>query len=300
MGLDAQDTLPLLHAVGEMFLPADTPERLRVDDRKKKPASDWLSWGDACKRTMFAQWANGVFLRYDRDIIVKVGIPSFSLDPDSVVKSLANLPFEVASFAPVYPEWLDNEYIGPSFAELHWSHGWGCAFRGAGHRHLVSRRWLEHGPWRLLRGADDTSLIQFHDIEAGAETALEQARPGHERMGISDFGGYIGPGYDVTHDLKGLYVPEQRQLRIVVHGREVPQSEMTDACAARTRQPLGADRQINSVAYVFMEKSNAEAHLHELWLREIECRAIVDGVEQRLDQGYAPGRVVPKWTKELE
>src|SRR6185436_9555656 len=122
----------------------------------------------------------------------------------------------ICSTASLYPEWADGSpgdpYRAPNFAELHFGHGWACAFRGEGHDRLVSRRWLDFGPWKLRRGANDTSLVQFHALGVDAATALEQARIGHERMGISDSGGFIQARYVYAFELRGIYDKARREL----------------------------------------------------------------------------------------
>jgi hypothetical protein len=159
---------------------------------------------------------------------------------------------------------------------------------------------LEYGPWRVIRIPDDITFIQFHDLTADAETALEQAKPGHERMGISDFGGFLQTDYVYEYKPIGPYVPEERKLKIIVHGRDVTQTEMLDACAARHYQALGSERPLDNIAYIFMEEEPARAHLHELWLRELECWAIIEGREVRLDTDYHPTPVKPEWVLRLE
>lgn len=105
----------------------------------------------------------------------------------------------------------DRQCLGPRFGDGHYGHGWGCAFKGDGHRNLVSRRWLEHGPWQLVRGANDVSLVLFHDLNADPATALEQAKPSHQRMGISPEGGYIQSSFVYRHDLSGMFEPSRRR-----------------------------------------------------------------------------------------
>src|SRR5690606_11851077 len=73
------------------------------------------------------------------------------------------LNFELFTAGTVHLiEWDDLAYVAPSFADMHYPHGWACAFKGPGHDRLVSRRWLEHGPWRLIRdNENDVSFVQF-------------------------------------------------------------------------------------------------------------------------------------------
>jgi hypothetical protein len=286
-------------------LQADLIHLIRVDDRKRKLIPGWVdTYVPASQREIRVEWGADAhhWLRYDRDLLVAVQISGFSRNVNAVAALISDLPFTVASFGSMHDSWFaaDNFYAGPSFGEGHFPLGWGCAFKGEGHRQLASRRWLEFGPWRLLRGAGDTSLVQFHDIAADAATALAQARPGHERMGISDIGGYLQRNYVYTHHIGGRYSPATRKLEIVVHGREVTQVEMRDAAAVRRYQDLGPENPVDSIAYIFMEEGPARAHLHELWLRELECWALVAGREQRLDAAYQPAPTPPAWAQALE
>ncbi len=45
---------------------------------------------------------------------------------------------------------------------------------------------------------------------------------------------------------------------------------------------------VERIAYVFTDPTDAKNHLHSLWLREFECRAIVNGLERRMDADYQP------------
>lgn len=306
LGLAGSD----LVAIGRALLDAGltgpgTPTGLSIDGRARKPTEDWLETATAaCRNYVMARWGKDGWLRVDRDRLVKISRPGYDLAPRKLLNLLSSIPFTVGSTPSLHPEWtngaLGEEYLAPSFAELHWGHGWACFFRGAGHDHLVSRRWPDFGPWRVLRGANDTTLVQFHDLEADARTALTQAKPGHERMGISDIGGYIQTRYQYAYELRGLYYAEQRKMHIVAHGREVTQREMLDACATRRYQALGADQPLDNVVYVFVEEGPARAHLHELWLRGLECRTFIEGREVRLDADYRPPPTKPEWVRQVE
>lgn len=114
-------------------------------------------------------------------------------------------------------------------------------------------------------------------------------------------GGFLDwPGYVMTHALEGLYDREKRQLRIVVLGRDVSPAEMNDACALRAFQGLGPDQPLDSVAYVFIEENAARAHLHEMWLRELEVWTFIRGVETRIDADYTPALSKPEWVRRVE
>ena len=250
-----------------------------------------LYWGE--------RWESKGYISLSFGEMVHFSFPCSQISQREVFRWLWTLPFQYLSVEPLRN---DGPEAKGSFSDGHNRHGWACAFKGDGHNRLVSRRWLEWGPWRLIRDEEnDLSFIQFHDLEVDAETALEQARPGHERMGIHDEGGFIQSIYSPYHELKGHYFHDEQLLEVPVFGRVIPQSEMLEACQARYHQPLGEDKHIKNLRYVFMMEEEARAHLHELWLRELECWAIIEGEKVRLDDSYDPGQPVkPDWVLDLE
>ncbi len=287
-GPDLSAIVEALRAAG--VVPVAPPSMLRVDDEVLSSDSHWPDRIASSDWEVLARWDDGSWCLIAPGTIVKAERPGFAGTAESVAALLSAVPFTVASFRTLHLAWADAEgdYRAPGFGDLHWPHGWACAFRGAGHNRLVSRRWLDHGPWRVLRAPHDTTLVQFHDLEADADRALEQAKPGHALMGFAETGGYIVEDYIFTHDLSGEYEPATRTLKLLVFGREVSQGELLDACAARANQVLGPDQPIDAVAYVFAEPEAARAHLHELWLRELQCWTYEDGREVRLDDTYKP------------
>lgn len=168
---------------------------------------------------------------------------------------------------------------------------WGCAFRGEGHDLLVSRRWLEFGPWQLVKRPGDLSVVFFHQLGADLPSALAQALPGHEAM-ISERGGYLGRDEDdAVPPLPGTYDRKKKTLEVrAAAGSSVSETEMTAACLHRARR-RGAKDAIERIAWIFADASDAEAHLHQLWLRECE----VWHANKRLDEGYAPKVSPPPW-----
>lgn len=304
LALESPDLATTASWLAERAWPGRPPREIMVDLRERSATADWLQrWEPVAKKSLAARWDSKQGQDADTLVIFPGRVVSarftFPRQVSAAVDWLAEAPFEVASFGGLYHNWenIDPEYSPPSFSRNHWPHGWGCAFKRGGHRRLVSRRWLDHGPWKLWRGRDDLSLVQFHDLEADAATALAQAKPGHVRMGISNSGGFLQKGYVYEQPPQGLYSPAERKLRIVVTGREVSEVEMLDACAARHYQALGADQPLDSIAYIFIDQATAQRHLHELWLRELECYAIVDGKEIRLDENYHPPFAPPEWTR---
>ena len=302
LGLMGSDLEAVFRALDARRFHADRlPSTLRVDSREREPSPDWVEkWLPRCEESIVAYWARAdanYFLIYHRGKIVLASFP-FPRDVGATLDLLSALPFTIASFDTIHLAWEDAQppYIAPSFSRLHFRHGWACAFKAEGHNRLASRRWLDHGPWRTLRAAAaDTTLVQFHDLGANAADALEQAAPGHQRMGITAAGGFIQFDYVYRHELKGFYEPAERLLKIIVHGREVSQREMLDACAARLQQALGDSQPLERIAYIFLEEHVARAHLHELWLRDLECWTIIEGDQVRLDTDYHPPPQKPEW-----
>ncbi|WNG39396.1 hypothetical protein F0U61_41335 [Archangium violaceum] len=303
MGLSGPDLPALVRAVAGRLFPKTTPNRVYADFKAQTPGPGWLEAHLVnSKRRAYAEWQDSAWKLLVVHAPVVMAEGHFPKDPHRVVSELAPLPFALGSFGSLFLSWKAGtpSYSGPILDALHYPHGWACAFRGAGHSRLVSRRWLEFGPWRLLRGADDLSLVQFHDLEVDAATAQAQAAPGHARLGPSAEGGFIRVGHRRTHELNGLYDPKDKILRIIVHGRDVSQEEMLDACALRLEGMVEKGQPLARVAYIFMEPQKAREHLHELWLRELECWTIELGKEVRLDTDYRPKPSPPDWVKALE
>lgn len=215
------------------------------------------------------------------------------LSEATFLETLSSVPFEIASVGRFFDEWgnvaVDEDaYRAPGWSGWHFSMGWAAAFKGEGHERLVSRRWLETGPWRLLRGPNDTSLVIFHDLESDAEAALAQAKSGHAQIGITDQTGFLQLPFAYRYDLNGLYDEHAQALKVVVHGRDLPARELLEWAAIRANQRLGGDKPIRVVRFVFPEESAARRHLGQLWRYGHECWAIIDGDEVRLDTDDMP------------
>jgi hypothetical protein len=285
------------------LLPQSDPKTLSVDHKPRGATQGWADELAKCQVALVAEWNENARIVLHKDRIVRVPLTVLGLDVDTVLQKLTEIPFEIASTGELYDSWSaeDGNYPRrPAFADMHGPHGWACFFKGEGHRRLVSRRWLDFGPWRHQRSEADVSLVQFHDVTTDASTAFEQAREGHNRMGISPNGGFIQSRFVYRHKLDGLYHAASRTLELVINGRAVSQREMLDACAARLYQALGPDKPVDHVRYTFVREEEARAHLHELWLRELECWAIIAGREARLDVDYHPSPSRPDWVAALK
>lgn len=255
----------------------------------RTPVDAMAQWGDKDDPEATASHSRG-----------ELTVLSAKMDPQMspVFACLEALPFTVAVIASLHPQWRRLGYKAPSLGGGLPPHGWLCAFRGPGHDRLVSRRWLEYGPWRLHHRPEDLSIVEFHDPAADAETALAQAKPGHRRMGITSEGGYIQPNFVYTCPPRGYYDPATGLLKVVVHGRPLTRRELLEACALRIETRQVEPGPVRNVAYVFMEEDEAQDNLHELWLRALECRAIRLGNEVRLDEEHQPEPEPPAWALE--
>lgn len=308
VGLEGPDRQAIARALLERGLwEGPVPQKLMVDHEEKRADAGWLeAWAPQAKQGVAA-----TFRKHPKEyLLVRPGLATlarfrFAADPEKALELLAGLPFTVASFESLYDEWDERgaergAYSAPTFADGHFRHGWACAFKGEGHDRLVSRRWLDHGgPWRVLAGPEDTTLVQFHDIGADAETALVQAEPGHRRMGVTGEGGFLQSGYVYEHPIRGLYDAGARVLKVVVHGRDVEPREMLDYAAALRFQALGPQQPLEAVRFVFLEEARAEAHRRELWLHGLECW-VAGAEERRLDgQDGASVNPSPEWARRL-
>ena len=289
------------------WLPREDPVFVDIGSQRQN-SKTWrkvVASGVECHIRWGGEWGQDGWLSSNvRGKIVKVAFKKDSQKAEDFIDKMKHIEFELGAFSSgpwgAYSNKVKYDHKG--FADMHFSHGWACAFKGKGHERLVSRRWLEWGPWRLIRDEEnDLSFVQFHDLDLAPNLALEQARPGHQRMGIHQHGGFLQTDYVYKHNLKGIYQPSTQVLEIVVNDRKVSQREMLDACAARHYQALGETRPLKNVAFIFFNEEEARAHLHELWLRELECWTFIDGFKTRLDDSYDPGKPVkPDWVLELE
>lgn len=215
-----------------------------------------------------------------------------AVDAAAILKFLAPLPLELFVLSPLHDYWIENDYYAPAIGADHALLGSGMLFKGAGHEHsLVSRRWLEHGPFRTIRGPEDTTLAQFHDFAADGPTSLEQVQPAHDWI----VAGFLRPKHRFQHDIKGVYTKEDRLLRILVNDRQVTDEELLDACAARRDGRDDPAKPIDNIAYVFVDEGAAREQLEALWLRGLECRVADGRGERRLDADYQPTIKRPAW-----
>lgn len=289
--------------------PAELPQTVSADstDLPAPIKADWLQQAVArAKVDLFARWSDRDFMSISvRSQMVMLGRAKLEYTPEELADRLAEVPFELAAMPTLHAIWTAGpphaRYNPPGFGMLHFQHGWAAALRGRGHDRLVSRRWLDYGPWRTLRAASDTTLVQFHDLAASSADALAQARPGHVLLGVvSEKSGYIGPDYAFSPDARATYSPQDRALKLVIAGRDPTPRELRDAAASRSLQSLGPESPIAEVRFIFVDEELARRNLHTLWLYGHRCFLAGAHEERSLDADYTPAAPQkPQWVTDL-
>jgi hypothetical protein len=305
---DIRVTFPQLVALG--IAQEDGPvERSRATFNDVEVSAEvfWRKWETSTPHAAGIRWTYDDDrecwgkLSWDGDC-AKVQNTSFDFTPAELLGTLKRVDFTVSNVYRAYFKWWTKPrmYRPPGMSDGHFSNGSFAAFsKQDGHARLVSRRWLTHGPWRLIRDeSTDLTLVQYHDLEAEEGDALEQAYDGHQAMGIEDHGGFIQTDFPFGHALKPSFYDRASNTSIVLVPASQPVShqQMLEAAALKLWQPH-AEHPIAQVAFVFTDEANARKHLHDLWLRGLEVRV----VDRRIDEAYDPGPPpVLDWVKRVQ
>jgi hypothetical protein len=325
--LEGTNLIEIIKSVSEQepFKSSGKPDEIFVNREEVKDISKgWLErfvkpgienfsveWGKLYQGANFLDSENSHSITLDLNQCVKIRITDNPPETiHEVLDLIAPVPWTLASFHTTHFDWNSQEredegtdYLGPPIGKLHYSLGWACAFKGEGHKHLASRRILDYGPWHVIRDeANDITLVQFYDLNADADTALEQAKPGHLLMGDYAHGALMTDDNPFYGDLKGLYQATKRKLEIVVAFRDLPLTEIIDACKAKYAQSLGPREPIDNVAFIFTaSEEEARKYLFDIWLRGLECWAFINGLPVRIDEDYTPPPPQkPEWVQRLE
>lgn len=257
------------------------PETLKLDFERTEPTSGWLDRAVARGfRHLEAQTDDGHTLLWEPGGRLALSRPRTRLVPE-LLAILGALPFELAAIGQVHDEWDAESFRPVSFSDGHVVHGWACAFRGAGHDRLVSRRWLERGPWRT-HAQGETTWVEFHDLDDAPGEALAKARVGWDRMGISDTGGFLQQPFVFAEDVQGVFDPEERKLKVLVPRGDVTPRRALELAAAR-HHPGAHGGAIHRTAVVFLREEDARRHVEMLWPYDHEVWTFVAGDEVRLD-----------------
>lgn len=299
------DHVALLRSlVREQIVAAPPPGKLAAHTAKLTTIpAEWFAV-DFQHRTLKADWKDGSYVLVNRGDLVRVSTRNFPLDMVDLAARLARVDFEAATGAPIR-YWDDRKgpaYTAPQGTVGTAPLGFGAAFKGRGHERAMSRRWLDRGPWRVLRGAGDTTFLQFHDERADVATSLEQARPCHALMSDRDQAPLpLRDAYPAGKvALGGIYRADERKLIVTVAGREVSRREMREAVATRTYQLLGEGKPVDNVCFRFADAAELDKALPDLWLYALEAELRDGAGVHRRDDGYTPPPLdKPAWVGKL-
>lgn len=293
LSLAGPDLIKLIEQV-QACAPFDNtiPDHMECEYLDQPPTTQWASqlpqttedftvtWGDEINPRQSLKYTPGASIHVELDL---------PLEPQRVQDWLVALDFEIAVFATLHDEWreIDPDYVPPALPTFHYPFGWALALKGSARKRIVSKRWLAYSPGHVEQ-RDDMIFVLFHDPTADAATSLAQAKPAHVAFSSDAEGGFIKDGYLLRHDFKGVYDEKTGVLKIAVLGRSITSREMLDACALRLEGDLPNGKTVKNVAYVFLDETEIREHLHQLWLRGLECWTIREGKEVRLDKDYIP------------
>jgi hypothetical protein len=260
-----------------------------LGDITEKP-ENWIDLGLRVTRSATVSWEGPpesfLNLRSKNEQITEVIAREHHLGLDYFLPMVQSQPIEVLCM--VWDYFQDaTRLMG------HTRLGWGCLFKGKGHDSFVSPRWLEHGPWLLERYEPNITYVQLYDLAAEGEAAWQQGRRAMERL--SD-GFYTQ--FAITYDeARGTYSPADRSFSVVKTDRGITPFEMGQLCLLRATHRGHVTQPIEHLRVIFTEERDARRHLGELWLRAIECWALLaDGRRVRLDLDYSPPpRILPEW-----
>lgn len=229
--------------------------------------------------------------------VIRLGVYPWEPDIADMLELVSEVPFHQASTRSIHPSWTASPTPKrtPPFLRMspvHHPHGFAAALRGPGHLAMCSPRWLERGPWKLSK-FEEISVVQFHDLAAGPDEALEQALPGWRAFGLSPEGGL----FDLAAPTLGepSYDRAEQRLRIEVFHALYP-PELTAMAAWRVRP---TKNRVERVRLVFATRQLAEMHIHECWMRNLECYYVLDGRERRVGHGYSVPIQKPEWVTRL-
>ncbi len=263
-----------------------------IDDHVDHP-TQWVAPCARTTRSVTVAWQapvrSTVVAHGDDDQVIEVLTRCERLDKAYFSRLMLSHPLRMLCVAWGFFEKETPRLMG-HMAEL----GWGCFFKGAGHDHFASPRWLEHGPWLLERHGDVT-YVQLYDLALEGDAAWEQGQRAMLRLSEGFFSRF---GFSEV-PIPGTYGPETRTFTITKTDQGVSQIELWRFCLLRCTQRDDEAEPIEHVRVVFTEERDARRHLHELWLRGLECWALLaDGRRVRLDLDYQPpARILPEWVE---
>jgi hypothetical protein len=285
---------------------ADTlPEELQVDydecEVKALTPEVIGQSAETCKEQLIANWYEPLEsqISLQKPDAVKLLQQSPPTSLESLHDQLKDLPFDVCIGGTLFSQWLRDDFQHTSLVlPGQYPLGWLLVLKGDGHKYLVSKRWLEYVPAKIIEKGDMT-YIQCHELSVDSATALEQAMPVWHLLSTSPEGGFLPKNLQPEFERNSQYNSADGSISITVIGRDPSLRELQEACVARNFRGLADGRPIKKIIYVFMEADRAKKHVHALWLREIDCHTFIEGKEVNLTADYTPPAYCkPEWILE--
>jgi len=261
---------------------------------------DVARWSEAlaaAEERFSAVYADDGYLSLDRfDSTVQINRDLDGIDAQALVDTLATWPFNLLTIAPLerlwYRQWQTEAWDEPLFFEEQaWPDlglvGFGAAFKGEGHARLSNRAALDLLPLKVYRGPNDTTLVQLYDPdEPDEEARLRQHNTALEALGVSRTGIFmIRPA---PCELEGMSV-DGDTVWVDIGTRDMLVQEPQRARLRQWHDGLAR------TAFRFATEAHARPHLHNLWLRGVECWV----GDTRLDLDYTPVPDPPAWVQAL-
>ncbi len=294
---ETTDRKAFLDEISRLSPFGDTPTEMsgwpETGDRVEKPER-WIERCLSARRAGHASWESATsrsFLIVDNEDekLIKLTAGAHRLQLDYFLHLVSTHPIEVLCMVWDY---FDDAARLMGHSRL----GWGCLFKGRGDDYFVSRRWLDHGPWLLEHYDPDVTYVQLYDLTLEGDAAWQQGRRAMERLSEGFF-----TVFGSTHaELRGAYSSEERCFSVVKTDQGIGYRVMWRLCLLRKKNRHHATEPIERLRITFTEERDARRHIHELWLREIECWALTaDGRRVRLDLDYQPPeRILPEWIEQ--
>src|SRR4051794_11852412 len=111
LSLAGPDLLALLRMLADRVHGGAPPTEVGVDMKTEPVSPDWLDrWGAGFRRTLSAFYGGGTddYLIVQRGRVLQASF-EFPHDAGAVLGLLSELPFTVASLAPLFKEWEERE-----------------------------------------------------------------------------------------------------------------------------------------------------------------------------------------------
>lgn len=308
--LSSTDAVAAAREIESFLLHGGRTWQRLVDGLKPLPlSSDWIvrSAGSryGAMATRDAPWR---MLHTFQQPVVEMEWRDEGYDLAELMALLERLPFEVFQVhRPVLS--MDSPWRDvPSVPLLEHSGdlGWAVFFKGAGHDRLASRRWLEHGPWLLRRGANDLSMLQLCDLDASPRDQVAQAAAGRALFDRMAPGSIYRPAFPPPDPpgerprrwrLPGEYDPVRQQWRGPVD--DLSWRQIGRLLTWKAQHHHDSIEPVRSFALEVEDEGLAMRHLHDLWLCGMELWLRQDGRLVRLDEDYRPEPQPPDWVCEV-